>query len=142
MRIERLRRRAEAGSVVAQGMLGMHYLYGVDVPVDFAEAFRLLSMAAAAGAPRAAFGLAEMHRRGLGVPVDVAEAARLYERAASRGEFLAQIELGRIHAGGSGMNADVSAARWYSAALEQQEIVGPCSEIDEAKAYLAAHRDL
>lgn len=139
MSIEDLRRKADAGNVVAQSILGLSYLYGIDVPVDLAEALRLLSMAVAAGAPRAAFGLAEMYRQGLGVPVNIQEALRLYENAATKGEFGAQIELARLHASGLGGRIDRDAAKkWYTTALEQEGAVEHCPEIEEAKAFLGA----
>ena len=47
------RAKAEQGSVVAQGVIGMDYLLGADgVAVDHAEAFRWLAAAAAHGASR------------------------------------------------------------------------------------------
>jgi TPR repeat protein len=40
MDIQELQTKAEPGSVVAQAMLGISYLYGHDVPKDYATAFR------------------------------------------------------------------------------------------------------
>jgi TPR repeat protein len=57
--INELVRKAEAGSVVAQSILGIRYLHGVDVPVDLEQAFRLLTLASKRGAPRAQANLAE-----------------------------------------------------------------------------------
>jgi TPR repeat protein len=45
MDIEDLRRWAEAGSPSAQTILGISYLHGYDVVVDYSEAFKLLSAA-------------------------------------------------------------------------------------------------
>jgi TPR repeat protein len=46
----KLRREAESRSRVAQSALGICYFYGIDVKIDYVEAFRLLS---AAGTSRA-----------------------------------------------------------------------------------------
>src|SRR5579884_3079579 len=96
MDISELHRRAEAGSVVAQSILGTCYLEGIDVEINYEQAFRFLSSAARRGVPRAIANLARMYAGGLGVQEDIHGAIRLYEVASASGEFLAQIELGRI----------------------------------------------
>ena len=65
MDIEEQRRKAEAGSCVAQTILGISYLHGYDVEINYKEAFRLLS---AAGTSRAVLNLGIMHAKGLGFP--------------------------------------------------------------------------
>ena len=87
MDIDDLRDRAEKGSVVAQGALGLAKLFGHEVPVDHAEGARWLSLAAERGAARPAVWLGTMHEQGLGLPVDMKRARRLYEYGAERGEF-------------------------------------------------------
>jgi len=82
MNIPDLRERAARGSCVAQTVLGMNYLWGIDTEVDYEEAFRLLSEAAGQGAPRALSNLARMHADGRGIPQNLPEAVRLYGRAA------------------------------------------------------------
>ncbi len=68
MDIEHLRQRANAGSVVAQTVLGIAHLEGYEgLPVKFQEAFGLLSAAADKGAGRAMYHLARMYAEGLGV---------------------------------------------------------------------------
>lgn len=74
MDIEGLKRRADAGSCVAQTILGISYLYGYDVVVDCKEAFRLLS---AAGTSRAVPNLGIMNARGLGVSQNLPDAIPL-----------------------------------------------------------------
>src|ERR1700722_1545382 len=90
MNILDLQRKAESGSGVAQCALGIAYLDGIDVAVDYDKAFRLLSAAAAQGRSRAVVSLARMHAKGLGVPVDLQEAIRLYETV-GRVEFSLQL---------------------------------------------------
>jgi uncharacterized protein len=147
MNIHDLRKRANSGSRVDQSVLGICYLYGVDVEVDYKEAFRLLS---SAGTSRAVVNLARMYAEGLGIHKDVAEAIRLY-RAVAKSEFRAQLELGRIYSRGIGVPTDLDEAlRWYSSAAARKDddcvddqvtaaLVGSgtLEEIQEAKAYVA-----
>src|SRR5258706_14705497 len=65
--IQELRSKAEAGSVVSQGILGISYLYGLDVPKDCAVALHWLTLAAERGASRPTFHLGRMHEEGWGV---------------------------------------------------------------------------
>jgi hypothetical protein len=117
LNIPDLRHRAESGSAVAQTILGICYLEGVQVEVDHQEAFRLLSAAANQGASRAMANLAYMYAEGLGTTKSLQEALPLYERAADAGEFLAQVELARMYARGVAITANPEMARkWRLAA--------------------------
>lgn len=139
MDIRDLQRKAASGNVAAQSILGICYLDGTEVEVNYQEAFRLLSAAAQEGAPRALANLARMYAEGLGIPRNLPEAIRLFEGAANAGEFFAQIELARIYAQGRDVPVDPrSAFRWYSAAATQAEKVGDCEELREATAYIAS----
>jgi TPR repeat protein len=124
--------------VAAKTILGISYLEGSGVDVNYDEAFRLLSEAAAQGASRAIVYLASMYAEGRGVPANALEAIRLYEVSAKAGEFFSQIELGRIFAQGIGIPADpISARKWYSVALQQADRVKGCDpELHEAKIYV------
>ncbi|HSY60180.1 MAG TPA: tetratricopeptide repeat protein [Terriglobales bacterium] len=137
MNINDLQQKAESGSIPAKSILGICYLDGLDVDIDYAKAFQLLSEAAANGASRAIVNLARMYAQGLGVPADIREAIRLYESVGNF-EFLAAIELGRIYSRSLGVASDRSkAAHWYGIAVSQQSTVVDCDELREAKAYLA-----
>lgn len=137
MDIPDLRKKADSGNCAAQSVLGICYLDGIDVEINYQEAFRLLSAAARQGASRAVVGLARMYADGLGIAKDINEAIRLY-KTVSRVEFFAPIELGRIYARGLGVPSDADEAlRWYSAAAEFEGRVGDCAEVEEAKAYVA-----
>jgi TPR repeat protein len=130
MDISKLRQEADAGSVVAQSVLGICYLDGYDVEVNYNEALRLLT----AAATRARANLARMYAEGLGVKKDLSKGIRLYEEAANAGEFFAQIELARIYSRGLGVTANPDAAlKWYSAAAALA--VEDCPELREAKLY-------
>ncbi len=147
MNIHELRRKADSGSRGSQSVLGLCYLFGVDVQVDYKEAFRLLSLA---GTSRAVANLARMYSEGLGIAKDMAEAIRLY-KAVGRSEFRAQLELGRIYSRGLGVPIDnVEAFKWYSAAAARDDGdfvddpinaafvgSGTFEEVQEAKTYVA-----
>lgn len=138
MDIAGLRRESESGNLIALTILGICYLDGIGVPVNYGEAFRLLSQAAQHRLPRAEVNLARMHAEGLGTPQDPAAAIRLYEHAAKAGEFLAQVALGRIYSQGIGTEANRSLAwKWYAVAASRERDVSDCEELQEAKAYVS-----
>jgi len=139
-RIHSLKSEAEAGNVVAQGILGISFLYGEDVPRDYAAALRWLSLAAERGASRPTFHLGRMHEEGWGVPVDYAKARHCYQRAADRGEWMAYVQLARLYRYGRGTEIDERAALdWYNAAAAHSKSIAPCPELDEAIEYVRLH---
>jgi hypothetical protein len=71
------RRKAEAESCVAKTIVGISYLYGCIVEVDYKQAFL-----SAAGTSRAVLNLGTMHAKGLGIPHHLPEAIRLFEAVA------------------------------------------------------------
>jgi TPR repeat protein len=138
MDIEELHRKAELGSCVAQTILGISYLYGYDVEVDYKKAFRLLS---AAGTSRATLNLGIMHAKGLGIPQNIPEAIRLFEAVAkpsdSSDAFAARIELGRLYSTGLSVDS-ANAIRWSKAAIALASDDEDSEDIREAKAYIAS----
>lgn len=139
--IRDIRKKGEAGSVVAQTVLGVSYLHGINVEADYEEAFQWLTEASA----KVHLGrwlTWHMYERGLATAVDIEEAARLYERGALAGEFLGCVFLARIFASGARRVIDQSAAlRWYRRAADQRNQVANCAELQEAAAYIASHSD-
>lgn len=136
MDIRDLRQKAETGSCVAQSVLGSCYLDGIDVEVDYQEAFRLLTEAAKQGASRAVVNWARMHAEGLGIQRDVPKAVELYETV-SKVEFLACVQLGRIYSRGAGITPDSDEAlKWYRAATKFKN-VQDCEELREAMGFVA-----
>src|SRR5690348_16275222 len=148
MDIEQLRREAESGSVVAQGVLGLCYLYGRGVDIDYDEALRLLSMAKDNGTSRAVVNLARMYAEGLGVRKDMAKAIRFYQ-AVEKVELRAQLELARIYANGESVKVNPKAAlSLYSNIAKCEDAVEDAitaafvgsltfDEIEEARNYVA-----
>jgi TPR repeat protein len=143
--VAEMRQKAEAGSCVNQCMLGLCYLYGDGVELDYQEAFRWLSAAAAQGASRAVLNLGYMYAEGLGIPQDVREAVRLFTAVASPSDssdaFAARIELARIFLKGRGIPPDGDEAlKWYSAAIALATDDEDSEELREAKAYVTIGR--
>jgi TPR repeat protein len=146
--IKKVRRGAEAGSVVDQGYLGWCYLYGRDIEINYQEAFRWLSAAAYEGrASRPFIHLGRMYEEGLGVSRDINEAIRHY-KAVVKVEPRAQLALARIYSLGDGVPADPDKAlKLYSAVACCNHVhpdpavaafagaVTP-EEIEEAKAHV------
>jgi hypothetical protein len=142
LNIAEIRQKAEAGSCVHQCVLGLCYLYGTDVDLDYKEAFRWLSAAAAQGASRAVLNLGYMYAQGLGIPQNVPEAVRLFTAVArpsnSSDAFAARIELGRIFSQGLGILADPNAGlKWYSAAIALATDEEDSEDLKEARAYMS-----
>ena len=142
MDIEEQRRKAEAGSCVAQSLLGISYLYGYNVDVNYGEAFKFLAAAAKQGGSRATLNLGIMCAKGLGIPQDLPEAIRLFEAVATPSEssdaFAARIQLGRLYASGSGVQVDsAKALAWYKSAIDIASGVEDHEYLGEAKAYVA-----
>src|SRR5688572_15053532 len=140
MDISKLEREAEEGSLPAQAVLGLCYLHGYEVKADHQRAFRLLSAAAAKGAPRAVLNLARMYAAGLGTPPDVSRAIQLYEsvKRSPVDEFDACIELGRLYARGDGVGVDeAKASEWYTFAVRIGETLGESDELTEARSFIA-----
>jgi TPR repeat protein len=134
-----LRRKADAGSAVAQTVLGICFLEGTDAEVNYQEAFRLLSAAAKQGTSRSVVNLARMYEEGLGVEKNMAEAIRLY-KAVAKVEFFAQIALGRIYSRGKSVVADrAEALRFYSLATDWGDRVVDCDEMREAREFVARY---
>lgn len=137
--IAELRRKADAGSAVAQTQLGICLLDGIDLKADYQEAFRLLSSAAKKGSSRSIVNLARIYEEGLGVEKNMLEAIRLYKDV-SNVEFLASVSLGRIYSRGKGVAPDAAeAVRYYSLAAEWGNRIADCPEMHEAKEFVGRH---
>jgi uncharacterized protein len=142
MNIDETRRKAEAGSCAAQTVLGISYLYGYGVEIDYQEAFRLLSAGASQGASRAILNLGHMHAHGLGIPKNVPEAIRMFEAVAipsdSSDAFAARIELARLYSSGRAIPIDNGKALdWYKAALALATDGKDPDDVREAKDYVS-----
>src|SRR5271163_62939 len=147
MDIAEKRRKADAGNCAAQSILGLSYLYGNEVEVNYHEAFKYLSAAADQGGSRATLNLGLMYAKGLGIPQDIPEAIRLLEAVAkpsdSSDAFAARIELGRLYSSNPEVHADAGKALdWYEAAITLVNDDEDSQEIREAKDYVSGHKTM
>jgi hypothetical protein len=139
--IAEMRQRAEEGDCPSQCMLGLCYLYGIDIEVDYKEAFGFLSAAAEQHASRAVLNLGRMYAQGLGIEQNFPEAIRHFEAVAklpdSGDTFQARVELGRLFGGVSGVPVDPKLVlKWYSAAVEIASEGDDPEEVKEARDYI------
>lgn len=118
---EELRKKAEAGDVDAQLILGSRYADGyLSAPKDEAEAAKWYVKAAEHGDASIQLLLALLYKSGRGVPKDSAGAAKWFRKAAEQGEPTAQYYLGVCYERGEGVTKDdAEAVRWYRKAAEQ-----------------------
>jgi TPR repeat protein len=121
------RQSAHEGHLLAEGFLGLLYLWGEGVDVD-RERARKHSLAAASFTRQAAEQgnavaqqlLGHLHRAGLGVAKDNREALRWFRRAADQGNPAARTNLGWLYQKGEGAPKDYKEAlRWYRLAADQ-----------------------
>jgi TPR repeat protein len=140
MDIGKLQPEAEAGSVVAQGLLGNCYLYGEGAQKDHATALRWLRSAAQRGASLPTFHLGRMYEEGWGVAMDHQRAGQLYKKASDRGEWLGYVQRARLYRYGRGNPVNEQAAfERHDVVLSESEPVESCPELEEARAYVALH---
>lgn len=137
MDITELKAKAEAGSTVAQSILGIAYLYGNDVAQDHSEALRWLTLASEKGASRALYHLGLMHEQGLAGPADLERAFECFERAAIHEEVSAYIHVARMLRSGRGTVADNDAAgKWYERVVAESEKGWTFEYTQEARDFL------
>ena len=136
---QKLKTDANAGSCVSQCVLGLAYLYGCGIDVNYGEAFRLLTAAAEQGSSRATLGLGYMYATGKGTALDIKQAIRYLEAVAAPSDssdaFAARIALARIYSRSDGSANHDLAQYWYSAALRIRDGEDD-PDILEAEAYL------
>jgi TPR repeat protein len=109
---------AERGHVLAQYNLAEMYSNGYgDLPQDYSEAERWLSLAAAQNLVHAQFKLGWMYFQGLGGRIDYAKAAMWFKLAAKKGHASAQNNLAIMFEAGWGVpQDDVKAHLWFDLA--------------------------
>lgn len=119
-----LHRRAGAGDVEAQWMLGWKYHHGEDVTIDAKQAANWYRKAALQGHAKAQWQFGFMLDNGTGVTKNKEEAVSWWLRAAEQGHVIAQNKLGlRYLKGEGGLERDhVAAYAWYSVAANEQEL--------------------
>lgn len=118
--VQLFRTRADKGDAESQTALGVLYLVGHDMPVDYAQARQWLEKAAAQGFAPAQFWFGRLYDLGQGVPQDHIQSAKWYEKAAAQGHASAQDWLGKQYLHGQGVPQDVAqAVKWFHKAAAQ-----------------------
>uniref|UniRef100_A0A8C3AR33 SEL1L adaptor subunit of SYVN1 ubiquitin ligase n=1 Tax=Cyclopterus lumpus TaxID=8103 RepID=A0A8C3AR33_CYCLU len=100
---------AEKGDVQAQGNpvgqsgLGMAYLYGRGVPINYELALKYFQKAAEQGWVDGQLQLGTMYYNGIGVKRDYKQALKFFNLASQAGHILAFYNLAQMHATGTGV---------------------------------------
>jgi hypothetical protein len=123
-----LRTAVAAGNSDAAVLLGQRYRYGLGVPEDATEAWRLFEQSSAAGNPRGQVLAGNCLEQGSGVAANPTEAVKYYQRAAEQGSGLGFLFLGNAFA--SGIAGEVS---WAKAVENYQR----GAELEEPACWLA-----
>jgi hypothetical protein len=122
------RRLSEHGDIIAEYNLGLMYLAGQGVPLDYSQAARWFRKAASRGDAPAQYNLGHIYQQGQGVKRDAVEAAMWYRKSAEQGYVYAQNALGFMYGAGDGIPANqVEAYLWLSLAAAAGD--------DDAAAY-------
>lgn len=110
---------AEQGNAYAQMVLGVHYMKGDGVPLDFEKSARLTRMAADQGNINAQFNLGTLYENGIGVSQSPEQAFYWTNLAANNGYPEAMNNLGKYYRLGFGVQQDNSKAyEWYLKAAQ------------------------
>jgi tetratricopeptide (TPR) repeat protein len=105
---------SELGSALAMYSLGLIYLEGKIVPLNYSEARSWYEKAVALNSAFAVPDLASLYETGRGGPPDIAKAFELYRRAATAGDRTSMTKLGNFYEVGNGVRQDYAeAVRWY-----------------------------
>ncbi len=106
---------AEQGDLQAQNDLGVKYIQGKGVALDYEKAVKLFRMAAERGYAPAQKNLGQMYTTGTGVDQSHAQAVDWNRRAADQGNPGGQYNLGVAYAEGKGVTQDwVLAHMWFN----------------------------
>lgn len=81
----------------SQYILGLMYLKGDGVQIDFSKAFELFRTAAIKGHVRAYYDLGAMYRNGEGIEVNIEMAKYCYQKSAEKNYPLAAYELAKLY---------------------------------------------
>ena len=112
--IDAVRSLAASGDAEALFLMGTAYDEALGVDVDWPEALRWYTRAAARGHVLAAHNIGNMYRDGRGTDADAAAAARWWLRAARAGDVIPALRLGEAFEAGRGVTASTeSAVFWY-----------------------------
>lgn len=110
---------ARNGDPDSMGYIGLAFLTGDGVDLNYELALYWNLAAAEAGAPMAMTSLGTMYLGGLGVEQSDTEALRWFQAGAEAGDAMAMNSLGHMYQQGIGVEQNYSeAVRWYAAGVE------------------------
>jgi TPR repeat protein/transglutaminase-like putative cysteine protease len=116
-----LEKAAQRGHLIAQLLLGRHYMDGKGVAADAGKAVMWMEKSGAGGYPLAYSYLGEMFMDGIGVPKDAARAGAYFRQGAEQGDRHSQQSYAMTLHFGLGVGKDyAAAAEWYRKAAAQQ----------------------
>jgi len=117
---ELTREAADAGDTRAMNLLGDCYTHGTGVKTDFAEAFRLFTLASGKGNLKALGNLGVLYITGRGVPAaNPKKAAELFEKGADAGDSACMFNFAQCLDEGIGTAKNgLKAQAWYRKAAE------------------------
>ncbi|XP_051867007.1 protein sel-1 homolog 1-like [Pristis pectinata] len=111
---------AERGNPIGLTGLGLVYLYGKGVPVDYDEALKYFKKAADKGWVDGQFQLGVMYYTGLGVKRDYKLAIKYFHHASQAGHALALYNLAQMYGSGTGVvRSCLTAAELYKNVCER-----------------------
>ncbi len=108
-----LQSRAKSGEGGAMAKLGMLYMWGDEIPADYAKAFDWFQKAVKAGNARGHFGLSNLYIAGLGRAADEKKAVKHLRIAADKGHWRTLYLLGGFHEAGKHVPKDAALMRKY-----------------------------
>ena len=102
-----LKRAADAGNAIAQGLVGDKFLDGEGVAKNIAKAYYYFNMAASQGDMEGLNGLGICYRDGLVVNKDVSKAVELFRQSAAKKYAVAYMNLGQVYYLGQAGTKDI-----------------------------------
>jgi hypothetical protein len=120
-----IKAKAEGGDVYSQYLLGLMYLNGEGVPLNYEKGSHWLKKAALKGIADAQRNLGYLYDKGQGVQQDYEQAVSWYRKAAEQGLAAAQVNLGFCYGHGLGVTQNYKkAVEWYTKAALQGNAMG------------------
>lgn len=114
---------AHRGDCEAQSRVGVAYVFGDGVSVNYAEAVSWFRKSAEQGCAVGQYQLGFCYDNGKGVSEDKAQAVKWYSKAANQGHIQAQADLAKCYFGGVGVEKDYSKGiAWARKAAEQGDL--------------------
>ncbi len=116
---------AELGNVRAENALGVAYVWGHGVEINYEEAVKWFKKAAEKGNINSQYSLGVRYVKGDHVEQNFAEAVKWFTLAANQGQPDSQVSLARRYAGGEGVTKDLAEAYKWALVAGKYWSAGP-----------------